>query len=76
MTSQYKWPRENLHEYKFDAGWPNDVKLSDIVIPFTSWVMENEYRIDQRNRHHSIAAAEKRDKKLAFDWNFARPGLF
>lgn len=71
----YKWPRENLHQYKFDAGWPNDVKPEEIVIPFTSWIQENEYRIAQQNRHINIAAAEKRDRKQAFDWNF-QEGLY
>ena len=70
MTLQYKWPRENLNEYKFDAEWPNDANPSDIVVPFASWIQENEYRIAQLNRHAAIAVAEKRDKKLAFDWNF------
>lgn len=70
MTLQYKWPRENLNEYKFDAEWPNDVNPSDIVVPFASWIQENQYRIAQRNRHIAIAAAEKRDRQRAFDWNF------
>lgn len=71
----YKWPRENLNEYNFDAGWPNDVRPEDIVVPFTSWVQENEYRIAQRNRHGMIVAAEKRDRKHAFVWSFQR-GLY
>jgi len=71
----YKWPRENLNEYKFEAGWPTDVKPEDIVVPFTSWVQENEYRIAQRNRHISIASAEKRHRKQAFVWSFQR-GLY
>jgi hypothetical protein len=71
----YNWPRENLCEYKFDAGWPNDVKPEEIVVPFTSWIQENEYRIAQRNRHVMIVAAEKRDRKHAFVWSFQR-GLY
>jgi len=72
MTSQYKWPRDNLNDYKFDAGWPNDVKPSDIVVPFASWIQENDYRIAQRNRHIAISAGEKRDRQRAFDWNFQK----
>jgi hypothetical protein len=72
MTLQYKWPRENLNEYKFDARWPNDAKPSDIVVPFVTWIQENQYRIAQRNRHIEIAAAEKRDRQRAFDWNFQK----
>jgi hypothetical protein len=75
MTSQYKWPRDNLSEYKFDVGWPNDVNPSEIVVPFTSWIQENEYRIAQRNRLVAIAYAEKRDRKQSFDWNFQK-GLY
>ena len=70
MTLQYRWPRENLNEYKFYAGWPNDVKPSDIVVPFATWIQENDYRIAQHNRHIAIAAADKRDRQRAFDWNF------
>ena len=69
----YKWPRENLNEYNFDAGWPNDVRPEDIVVPFTTWEQENEYRIAQRNRF--AAYAEKRDRKQAFVWSFQR-GLY
>ena len=68
----YTWPRDNLHQYKFDADWPNDVKPEDIVIGFTSWVQENEYRISQRNRFIAIAAANKRDREQAFRWNFRK----
>jgi hypothetical protein len=75
MISQYKWPRENIDEYKFDAGWPNDVKPSDIVVPFTNWIQENDYRIAQRNIHIAIAVGGKRDRQRAFDWNFSKPGL-
>jgi hypothetical protein len=75
MTSQYKWPRDNLNEYKFDVGWPNDVSPSEIVVPFTSWIQENEYRIAQRNRKRLVAYAEKRDRQQAFDWNYQN-GLY
>jgi hypothetical protein len=75
MTSQYKWPRDNLNEYKFEVGWPNDVNPSEIVLPFTSWIQENEYRIAQRNRLVAIACAEKRDRKQSFDWKFQKWAL-
>ena len=71
MSSQYKWPRDNLDEYKFDVGCPNDVNPSEIVVPFTSWIQENEYRIAHRNRFVAIAYTEKRDWKQAFDWKFS-----
>lgn len=75
MTSQYKWPRENIHEYKFDAGWPNDVDPSDIVVPFTSWALENEYRLAQLARHIAMEKRRELDRQLEIAWNFQK-GLY
>ena len=75
MTSQYKWPRENLNEYKFDVGWPNDVDPSEIVVPFTSWALENKYRLAQQARLIAIEERRERDRRSEFVWNFQN-GLY
>jgi hypothetical protein len=59
----YKWPRDNIDEYKFDVCWPYDVNPNDIVVPFTSLQDENKYRLSQRKRLYLISIADKRDRK-------------
>jgi len=66
----YKWPRENLCEYLFDAEWPIDVKPEEIMVPFTSWYNENNYRISQKNRLIAEAEAIIRDRQLFLTWIF------